>query len=38
MVEHLYGEHLCLDEYKHGRVIFIGDSTHIVPIFGARSQ
>ncbi len=27
---------LCLDEYKHGRVIFIGDSAHIVPIFGVR--
>ena len=27
---------LCLDEYRHGRVIFIGDSAHIVPIFGVR--
>ncbi len=27
---------LCLDDYKHGRVIFIGDSAHIVPIFGVR--
>lgn len=27
---------LCLDEYQHGRVIFIGDSAHIVPIFGVR--
>ena len=27
---------LCLDEYKHGRVIFIGDAAHIVPIFGVR--
>jgi 3-(3-hydroxy-phenyl)propionate hydroxylase len=27
---------LCLDDYRHGRVIFIGDSAHIVPIFGVR--
>lgn len=27
---------LCLDEYRHGRVSFIGDSAHIVPIFGVR--
>ena len=27
---------LCLDDYKHGRVLFIGDSAHIVPIFGVR--
>jgi 3-(3-hydroxy-phenyl)propionate hydroxylase len=27
---------LCLDDYKHGRIIFIGDSGHIVPIFGVR--
>lgn len=27
---------LCLDDYKHGRIIFIGDSAHIVPIFGVR--
>ncbi len=27
---------LCLDDYKHGQVIFIGDSAHIVPIFGVR--
>jgi 3-(3-hydroxy-phenyl)propionate hydroxylase len=27
---------LLLDDYKHGRVIFIGDSAHIVPIFGVR--
>ena len=27
---------LCLDDYVHGRVIFIGDSAHIVPIFGVR--
>ena len=27
---------LCLDEYRHGRTIFIGDAAHIVPIFGVR--
>ena len=27
---------LCLDDYRHGRVVFIGDSAHIVPIFGVR--
>ena len=27
---------LCLDDYVHGRVIFAGDSAHIVPIFGVR--
>jgi 3-(3-hydroxy-phenyl)propionate hydroxylase len=27
---------LCLDEYRHGRVFFVGDSAHIVPIFGVR--
>ena len=27
---------LCLDDYRHGRVFFIGDFAHIVPIFGAR--
>jgi 3-(3-hydroxy-phenyl)propionate hydroxylase len=27
---------LCLDEYRHGRVMFIGDAAHIVPIFGVR--
>ncbi len=27
---------LCLDEYQHGHVLFIGDSAHIVPIFGVR--
>jgi 3-(3-hydroxy-phenyl)propionate hydroxylase len=27
---------LCLDDYRDGRVIFIGDSAHIVPIFGVR--
>ncbi|MGC6518391.1 MAG: FAD-dependent monooxygenase, partial [Candidatus Puniceispirillaceae bacterium] len=27
---------LLLDNYRHGRTIFIGDSAHIVPIFGVR--
>ncbi|WP_138381022.1 FAD-dependent monooxygenase [Luteithermobacter gelatinilyticus] len=27
---------LCLDEYRVGRVLFIGDSAHLVPIFGVR--
>jgi 3-(3-hydroxy-phenyl)propionate hydroxylase len=27
---------LALDDYRHGPVIFIGDSAHIVPIFGVR--
>ena len=27
---------LLLDDYRHGRVFFIGDSAHIVPIFGVR--
>lgn len=27
---------LCLDDYRQGRVLFIGDSGHIVPIFGVR--
>ncbi len=27
---------LCLDDYRHGRVFFIGDCAHIVPIFGVR--
>jgi 3-(3-hydroxy-phenyl)propionate hydroxylase len=27
---------LCLDDYRHQRVLFIGDSGHIVPIFGVR--
>ena len=27
---------LCLDDYRHGAVLFIGDSAHIVPIFGVR--
>jgi 3-(3-hydroxy-phenyl)propionate hydroxylase len=27
---------LCLDDYRHGRVFFVGDAAHIVPIFGVR--
>ncbi|MDP3544590.1 MAG: FAD-dependent monooxygenase, partial [Phreatobacter sp.] len=27
---------LALDDYRHGRVVFIGDAAHIVPIFGVR--
>lgn len=27
---------LCLDDYRHGRTLFIGDAAHIVPIFGVR--
>jgi len=27
---------LCLDDYRHRRVFFIGDAAHIVPIFGVR--
>lgn len=27
---------LCLGDYRHGRVVFIGDAAHIVPIFGVR--
>jgi 3-(3-hydroxy-phenyl)propionate hydroxylase len=27
---------LALDKYRHGRTLFIGDSAHIVPIFGVR--
>ncbi|MBB5222344.1 3-(3-hydroxy-phenyl)propionate hydroxylase [Amaricoccus macauensis] len=27
---------LLLDEYRHGRTFFVGDSAHIVPIFGVR--
>ena len=27
---------LCLDDYCHDRVLFVGDSAHIVPIFGVR--
>lgn len=27
---------LCLDRYRHGRLLFVGDSAHIVPIFGVR--
>jgi 3-(3-hydroxy-phenyl)propionate hydroxylase len=27
---------LCLEDYRQGRIFFIGDSAHIVPIFGVR--
>ncbi|EMB6252203.1 MULTISPECIES: FAD-dependent monooxygenase [Serratia] len=27
---------LSLDEYRHGRVLFVGDAAHVVPIFGVR--
>lgn len=27
---------LLLDQYRHGRTLFIGDAAHIVPIFGVR--
>ncbi|MEQ8662423.1 MAG: FAD-dependent monooxygenase, partial [Gammaproteobacteria bacterium] len=27
---------LCLDDYRHGPVLFAGDSAHLVPIFGVR--
>jgi 3-(3-hydroxy-phenyl)propionate hydroxylase len=27
---------LALDDYRRGRVLFIGDSAHVVPIFGVR--
>lgn len=27
---------LCLDDYRHGRVLFLGDAAHLVPIFGVR--
>lgn len=27
---------LALDDYRNGRVFFVGDSAHIVPIFGVR--
>ncbi|MGQ7246310.1 FAD-dependent monooxygenase [Halomonas sp. V046] len=33
----LYKAHtLALDDYRHGRIMFIGDSAHLVPIFGVR--
>ncbi|QOR37113.1 monooxygenase [Billgrantia diversa] len=33
----LYKAHtLALDDYRHSRVLFIGDSAHLVPIFGVR--
>jgi len=27
---------LCLDDYRHGPVCFLGDAAHLVPIFGVR--
>jgi 3-(3-hydroxy-phenyl)propionate hydroxylase len=27
---------LALDDYRHGRILFIGDAAHLVPIFGVR--
>jgi len=27
---------LALEDYRHGRVLFIGDAAHLVPIFGVR--
>jgi 3-(3-hydroxy-phenyl)propionate hydroxylase len=27
---------LPLDSYRHGRVLFVGDAAHLVPIFGVR--
>ena len=27
---------LCLDDYRHARVMFCGDAAHLVPIFGVR--
>lgn len=35
----LYKAHcLCLDDYRHGKVFFIGDAAHLVPIFGVRGM
>ena len=35
----LYKAHcLCLDDYRHGNVFFIGDAAHLVPIFGVRGM
>lgn len=27
---------LALDDYRHGRILFMGDAAHLVPIFGVR--
>ncbi|NKB38579.1 MAG: monooxygenase [Gammaproteobacteria bacterium] len=27
---------LALDDYRHGRIMFVGDAAHLVPIFGVR--
>ena len=33
----LYRAHcICLDDYRHGPVLFAGDAAHLVPIFGVR--
>ncbi len=33
----IYKAHcLCLDDYRQGRVFFVGDAAHLVPIFGVR--
>lgn len=33
----LYKAHcLCLDDYRQGRALFVGDAAHLVPIFGVR--
>ena len=35
----LYKAHcLCLDDYRHGRILFAGDAAHLVPIFGVRGM
>ena len=35
----LYKAHcLCLDDYRHGNLFFIGDAAHLVPIFGVRGM
>ena len=36
MVERLLRQHAVPRRYRHGRVFFIGDAAHIVPIFGVR--
>ena len=29
---------MTLDKYRHGRVLFLGDAAHLVPIFGVRGM